>query len=253
MFMIKLKSAREIELMRRAGKIAAAARQLAGNMATAGATTKQIDKAVHEYILSKGAVPTFLNYNGFPASVCTSVNEQVIHGIPDETTLRDGDIISIDVGVTKDGYIGDCAATFAVGSVGKEARRLIEVTRQSFFEGMRFAREGFRVSDISAAVQEYVESNGFSVVRDYVGHGVGAQLHEPPEVPNFGSPGHGARLVRGMTLAIEPMVNAGACFVSVLPDKWTVVTLDGKLSAHYENTILVTDGEPDILTAAGDL
>ena len=251
--MIKLKSTREIEFMRRAGKIAAAARALAGDMATAGVTTKQIDQAVYEFILSQDAIPTFLNYSGFPASVCTSINEQVIHGIPNATVLKDGDIISIDVGATKDGYIGDCAATFMVGDAGQEAKRLIDVTKQSFFEGIRYAREGYRVSDISHAVQEYVESKGFSVVRDYVGHGVGSEMHEPPEVPNYGRPGHGARLVRGMTLAIEPMVNAGTSSVKVLRDKWTVVTLDGKLSAHYENTILVTDGEPIILTTAGDM
>ena len=251
--MIKLKSSREIELMRRAGKIAAAARALAGDMATVGVTTKQIDQAVYEFIISQGAIPTFLNYSGFPASVCTSINEQVIHGIPDQTVLKDGDIISIDVGATKDGYIGDCAATFIVGKSSGEAQRLIDVTKQSFFEGIAYAREGYRVSDISHAVQEYVESNGFSVVRDYVGHGVGAEMHEPPEVPNYGSPGHGARLLRGMTLAVEPMVNAGTGAVKVLRDKWTVVTRDGKLSAHYENTILVTDGKPIILTAAGDM
>ncbi len=251
--MIKLKSTREIELMRRAGKIAAAARALAGDMATAGVSTKQIDQEIQKFILSERAVPTFLNYSGFPASVCTSVNEQVIHGIPDDTTLKDGDIISIDVGATKDGYIGDCAATFIVGEATEEAKRLIAVTKQSFFEGIKFAREGYRVSDISAAVQAYVESNGFSVVRDYVGHGVGAELHEAPEVPNFGKPGHGARLLRGMTLAVEPMVNAGTGDIKVLRDKWTVVTRDGKLSAHYENTLLVTDGEPVILTASGEL
>ena len=250
--MIKLKSTREIGLMRRAGKVAAAARALAGDMATAGVTTKQIDRAVYDFIVAGGAVPTFLNYGGFPASVCTSVNEQVIHGIPDDTVLKDGDIISIDVGATKDGYIGDCAATFIVGQADDEAKRLIAVTKQSFFEGISYAREGYRVSDISQAVQEYVESNGFSVVRDYVGHGVGSQLHEPPEVPNFGSAGHGARLLRGMTLAVEPMVNAGTGAIRVLSDKWTVVTRDGRLSAHYENTILVTDGEPVILTTVGE-
>ncbi len=239
--------------MRRAGKIAAAARALAGKMATAGVTTRQIDQAVYAFIIKEGAQPTFLNYNGFPASVCTSLNEQVIHGIPGDTALKDGDIISIDVGATNDGYIGDCAATFTGGQAGGEAERLIAVTRQSFFEGIKYAREGYRVSDISHAVQEYVEANGFSVVRDFVGHGVGSEMHEPPEVPNYGSPGHGARLLRGMTLAVEPMVNAGTGDVKVLRDKWTVVTRDGKLSAHYENTILVTDGEPVILTTAGEL
>jgi len=237
--------------MRRAGKVAARALRLAGSMAKVGVTTKEIDTAVHEFILSCGAIPTFLNYNGFPASICTSVNEQVIHGIPGDRVLKDGDIISIDVGVTKDGYIGDCASTFAVGRCSREALRLIEVTRQSFYEGIRYAREGFRISDISHAVQSYVEKNGFSVVRDYVGHGVGSEMHEPPEVPNFGSPGHGVRIVRGMTIAVEPMVNAGGPAVKMLSDRWTIVTQDGGLSAHYENTILITDGEPEILTTAG--
>lgn len=239
--------------MRRAGKIAAGARQLAGDMVTAGMTTKQIDTAVREFIISNGAVPTFFNYNGFPASICASVNEQVIHGIPGDRVLQDGDIVSIDVGVTKDGYIGDCAATFIVGKGSREAEKLIAVTKQSFFEGIKYAREGYRISDVSHAIQSYVEANGFSVVRDYVGHGIGTQMHEPPEVPNFGSPGHGVRITRGMTLAVEPMVNQGVAAVKVLNDGWTVVTLDGKLSAHYENTILVTDGEPEILTTAGDV
>jgi methionyl aminopeptidase len=251
--MIKLKSSREAEMMRQAGKIAAAARALAGDMVKAGVTTKQIDTAVHDFIVSNGAVPTFLNYNGFPASICASVNEQVIHGIPDDRGLKDGDIVSIDVGATKDGYVGDCAATFIVGRGSREAERLIAVTRQSFFEGIKYAREGFRISDISHSIQSYVESKGFSVVREYVGHGIGASMHEPPEVPNFGSPGHGVRIVRGMTLAVEPMVNQGDAAIKVLKDRWTVVTLDGKLSAHYENTILVTDGEPEILTTTGDI
>ena len=250
--MIRLKSSREAELMRAAGRIAAGARRLAGTMVKAGVTTKEIDDAVYAFIVSRGATPTFLNFHGFPASICASVNEQVIHGIPGSRVLRDGDIVSIDVGATKDGYVGDCAATFAVGRCPSEALRLIEVTRKSFYEGIRYAREGFRISDISSAVQSYVEANGFSVVREYVGHGIGSMMHEPPEVPNFGSPGHGVRVVRGMTLAIEPMVNAGGYAVRVLGDRWTVVTQDGRLSAHYENTILVTDGEPEILTAAED-
>jgi methionyl aminopeptidase len=251
--MIKLKSVREAELMRRAGKIAAAARALAGEMVTAGGvTTKQIDTAVHNFIISQGATPTFLGYNGFPASICASVNDQVIHGIPNDRPLRDGDLVSIDVGVTKDGYVGDCAATFIVGRGTEEMRRLIAVTKQSFFEGIKYAREGYRISDISHAIQRYVEQHGFSVVREYVGHGIGAKMHEPPEVPNFGSPGRGVRLVRGMTLAIEPMVNAGGAAIRVLDDNWTVVTLDGTLSAHYENTILITEGAPEILTFAGD-
>ena len=239
--------------MRAAGRIAAEARRLAGQMVGTGVTTKEIDTAVFEFIKSQGAIPTFLNYHGFPASICASVNEEVIHGIPGSRVLRDGDIVSIDVGATKDGYIGDCAATYAVGRCSREALRLIDVTKRSFFEGIRYAREGYRISDISHAVQSFAEANGFSVIREFVGHGVGSEMHEPPEVPNFGSPGHGVRVVRGMTLAIEPMVNAGGHAVRVLGDRWTVVTQDGSLSAHYENSILVTDGEPEILTAAGDI
>jgi methionyl aminopeptidase len=251
--MIKLKSSREAEFMRRAGKVAAGALRLAGRMAKVGVTTKEIDAAVHEFILAHGAIPSFLNYNGFPASICASVNEQVIHGIPGNRALLDGDIISVDVGATLDGYVGDCASTFAVGHVSREALKLIEVTKKSFFEGIRYAREGFRISDISHAVQSYVESNGFSVVREYVGHGIGANMHEPPEVPNFGSPGHGVRIVRGMAIAVEPMVNAGGPAIKMLPDRWTIVTQDGSLSAHYENSILITDGEPEILTTAEDI
>ncbi|MBO4831038.1 MAG: type I methionyl aminopeptidase [Oscillospiraceae bacterium] len=248
--MIKIKSAREISLMRQAGKITAAARALAGDMVTAGVTTREIDKAVRDYIVSQGAVPTFLGYNGYPASVCISVNDELIHGIPGKRELKEGDVVSIDVGATKDGYVGDCAATFIVGDGDEEAKRLIAVTRQSFFEGIKYAREGYRISDISHAIQEYVESNGFSVVREYVGHGVGAKMHEDPEVPNYGKPGHGPRLMRGMTIAVEPMVNMGGAAVRVLDDDWTVVTADGSLAAHYENTILITAGEPEILTVS---
>ena len=235
--------------MRRAGAIAAAARSLAGNMAAPGVTTLEIDKAVNDFIRKNGAVPTFLNYNGYPASVCISVNDEVIHGIPGKRVLRDGDIVSIDVGATFEGYVGDCAATYVAGTASDEAKRLIKVTRQSFFEAMKFARVGYRISDISHAVQQYAEENGFSVVREYVGHGVGARMHEDPEVPNFGRPGHGPRLAAGMTIAVEPMINEGGAAVKVLPDGWTVKTADGSLSAHYENTILITSGDPEILTA----
>lgn len=247
--MITLKSQQEIELMRRAGKITAAARALAGEMVTPGVTTQEIDKAVFRFIKSQGATPSFLHYHGYPASVCVSVNDEIIHGIPGKRVLREGDIVSIDVGAFKDGFHGDCAATFPCGRISSEAQRLIAVTRQSFFEGLKFAREGYRVPDISRAVQTYVEQNGFSVVREYVGHGVGAKMHESPEIPNYGRPGHGPRLLRGMTLAIEPMVNAGAAAIQQLSDGWTVKTADGKWAAHYENTILITDGAPEILTA----
>ena len=251
--MIPIKNEREISVMRRACKITAAARALAGDMVRPGVTTKEIDKAVHDFIVSQGATPSFLNYSGYPASACISVNNTVIHGIPDGRVLREGDIVSVDVGAGWGGFHGDCAATFACGSISPEAQKLIDVTRQSFFEGVKFARQGCRISDIGHAVQTYVEANGFSVVRSFIGHGVGEHLHEEPEVPNFGKPGRGPRLIRGMTIAIEPMVNAGVYDVRVLKDGWTTVTADGKLSAHYENTVLITDGEPEILTVTEGL
>ena len=251
--MIAIKNEHELACMRQAGKITAAARALAGEMVRPGVSTKEIDKAVHDYIVSQGAKPSFLNYNGFPGSSCISVNSTVIHGIPGGYVLQDGDIVSIDVGACYKGFHGDCAATFPCGTISAEAQRIIDVTKQSFFEGIRFAKRGHRVSDISHAIETYVESNGFSVVRAFVGHGVGAQLHEEPEVPNFGAPGRGPRMLPGMTLAIEPMVNAGTPEVRILKDRWTTVTADGKLSAHYENTVLITDGEPEILTVAEGL
>ena len=253
MNMIPIKNDREISMMRRACKITAAARALAGDMVRPGVTTKEIDKAVHDFIVSQGATPSFLNYSGYPASTCISVNQTVIHGIPDSRVLKEGDIVSIDVGAFWGGFHGDCAATFACGEISPEAQKLIDVTKQSFFEGIKFARQGCRVSDIGSAVQTYVESNGFSVVRDFIGHGVGANLHEAPEVPNFGRPGRGPRLIKGMTFAVEPMVNMGAFGVRVLSDGWTTVTADGSLSAHYENTVLITDGEPEILTVTEGL
>ena len=251
--MIAIKNARQLESMRKACKITAAARALAGEMVRPGVSTKQIDKAVHDFIVGQGAKPSFLGYGGFPASSCISVNSTVIHGIPGSYVLQEGDIVSVDVGAYYEGFHGDCAATFPCGQISAEAQRLIDVTKQSFFEGIRFAAPGHRVSDISHAIQTYVESNGFSVVRSFVGHGVGRQLHEEPEVPNFGKAGHGPRLLRGMTLAIEPMVNAGGHEVRILPDGWTVKTTDGSLSAHYENTVLITDGEPEILTVTEGL
>ncbi len=247
--MITLKSPHEVELMRRAGKITAAARALAGEMVRPGVTTQEIDHAVEHFIRKQGAVPSFLHYNGYPASACISVNDEVIHGIPGKRVLQEGDIVSVDVGAYIGGFHGDCAATFPCGQISPEAQNLIDVTRQSFFEGIRFAKEGCRLQDISAAIQTYVESHGCSVVREYVGHGVGAKMHEAPEIPNYGHAGRGPRLLRGMTLAIEPMVNAGSAAIRVLPDGWTVKTLDGKWAGHYENTILITDGEPEILTA----
>ena len=246
--MITLKSAHEIEAMRLAGKITAAARALAREMVKPGVTTQQIDKAVFHFIREQGAIPSFLHYNGYPASVCISVNDEIIHGIPGKRVLREGDIVSVDVGAYIGGYHGDCAGTYPCGQVSDEAMRLIRVTQDSFFEGLKYAREGCRLSDISHAVQTYVEANGFSVVREYVGHGIGRNMHEAPEVPNYGKPGHGPRLLRGMTIAVEPMVNAGTAAIKQMPDGWTVKTADGKYAAHYENTILITAGDPELLT-----
>ena len=248
--MIPIKTNEQLERMRVACRITALARKAAYDAVAPGVTTDDIDRIVRTTIEEAGAKPSFLGYGGFPASACVSINDEVIHGIPSKKrVVRSGDIVKIDVGAYIGGFHGDCACTVPCGEVSEEAKRLIEVTRQSFYEGIKFAREGCRVSDISAAVQAYAQANGFSVVRSFVGHGVGRQLHESPEVPNFGRPGHGVRLQRGMTLAVEPMVNAGVYDVRVLSDGWTVKTKDGKLSAHYENTIAITDGEPEILTA----
>ena len=247
--MIIIKNNFDIERMRDSGKIAALARELGGEMAKAGVTTSSIDTKIRQVIMSHGAVPSFLNYGGFPGSACISVNDEVIHGIPSARKLKEGDIVKIDVGALYKGFHSDCAATFTVGKASEEAERLIRVTKQSFMCGMEKAVPGNRIGDISAAVQAYAESNGFSVVRDYVGHGVGRDLHEDPSVPNYGRAGHGVRLASGMTIAIEPMINAGTYGVNVLSNDWTVVTNDGKLSAHYENTIAITDNGPVILTA----
>ena len=250
--MISLKSPREIEAMRRAGRLTAQARALAGSLIRPCVTTHEIDRAVRRFIESHGAKPSFLGYCGFPASTCISVNEVVIHGIPDQRKLKEGDIVSVDVGAYIGGFHGDCAATYPCGEVSEEAMRLIQVTQQSFWEGIQKARKGGRVSDIGHAVQVYVESNGFSVVRDFVGHGVGARMHEPPEVRNFGPAGHGPRLQPGMTIAVEPMVCAGGWQVENREGNWTTVTQDGSLAAHYENTILITEDGPEILTVTED-
>ena len=241
---IIVKSPRQIEFMREAGKITAGARSIARQAIAAGITTAEIDKEVYNFITKSGATPSFLNYGGFPGSACISVNEELIHGIPGKRIIRNGDIVSVDVGAKIHGFHGDCAGTYPCGEVSEETKRLIEVTRQSFFEGIKYAKAGNRLGDISAAIQEYVERHGYSIVREYVGHGIGANLHEDPSVPNYGTKGRGPRLVKGMTLAIEPMVNMGAAAIRVLDDDWTVVTKDGSLCAHYENTILITDGEP---------
>lgn len=247
--MIILKSTEEINLMRRAGKLTAAARALAGELVKPGVTTQEINDEVERFIRKEHAVPSFLHYQGYPASVCISVNDEIIHGIPGNRVLQEGDIVSVDVGAYIGGFHGDCAATFACGKISAEAQDLIDVTRQSFFEGFKQAKEGNRIGDISAAVQTYAESHGYSIVREYVGHGVGADMHESPEIPNYGHPGRGPRLLRGMTIAVEPMINAGSASIYQMSDGWTVRTADGKNAAHYENTILITDGEPEILTA----
>ena len=247
--MIIVKNSEQLALMRKAGRITAEALLVARDMIRPGISTKEIDTKIRHFIERCGALPSFLGYGGFPGSACISINEQVIHGIPsDRVILREGDIVKIDVGARYRGYNGDSARTYPVGKVSDEALRLISVTERSFYEAMKFARAGNRVGDIGSAVEGFVISNGFSVVRDYVGHGVGAELHEEPEIPNFGRAGRGARLYSGMTLAIEPMVNVGTPNVKVKSDGWTVVTLDGKLSAHYENSIAVTESDPIVLT-----
>ena len=255
--MITIKSSKEIELMRQACRIAAGARNAGRQAVRSGLTTKEIDRAVHEFIVKSGAEPSCLGYEGFPAATCVSVNDEVIHGIPGKRIVHEGDIVSIDLCATYKGFIGDCAGTFACGKISSQAQKLIETARKAFFEGLKFAKAGNRVHDVSGAVQDCVESNGFSVVRAFVGHGIGREMHEAPEVPNYrpdrGSGGRSnPRLVKGMTICIEPMICAGDSEVRILSDGWTVVTADNSLAAHYENTILITDGEPEILTVADD-
>ena len=249
--MIIIKNSEQLALMKKAGRITAEALLVAQDVIKPGLSTKEIDKKMHDFIVKCDAVPSFLGYGGFAGSACISINDEVIHGIPSEKKiLREGDIVKIDVGARYRGYNGDSARTFPVGKVSDEALKLISVTKESFYEAMKYAKAGNRVGDIGFAVESFVISNGFSVVRDYVGHGVGYNLHEEPEVPNFGRSGRGARLYSGMTLAIEPMVNVGMPNVRVEKDGWTVKTLDGKLSAHYENSIAITDSDPIILTDA---
>ena len=250
--MIVIKNSEQLMLMRRAGRITAEALLVAKEAIRPGVSTKEVDTKIRTYIEKCDAVPSFLGYGGFPGSACISLNNEVIHGIPsDKVIIKDGDIVKVDVGARYRGYNGDSARTFPVGKVSDEALRLISVTEKSFYEAIKFARAGCRIGDIGHAVESFVISNGFSVVRDYVGHGLGRELHEEPEVPNFGRPGRGARLYSGMTLAIEPMVNAGTQDVKVRTDGWTVVTTDGKLSAHYENSIAITDADPILLTEIG--
>ena len=246
--MISIKNSRELSLMREACIISARALQLAGEAVEPGVTTGEIDRLIRKYIESQGAKPSFLGYADYPASACISVNETVIHGIPDKRVIKAGDIVSIDVGAYLNGYHGDNAATFAAGEVSKEAQALMDATRESLYEGIAAATAGNRIGDIGAAVQRYVEMRGYSVVRQFVGHGVGTNLHEDPSVPNFGTPGRGPRLLPGMTLAIEPMINKGGPEVEVLSDGWTTVTKDRELSAHFEHTVAITKDGPVILT-----
>ena len=249
--MVFIKNSEQLKLMREAGRITAEALLVAKEAIRPGISTKEVDTKIRTFIEKCGATPSFLGYGGFPGSACISLNSEVIHGIPSaRKIINEGDIVKVDVGARYRGYNGDSARTFAVGKVSDEALRLIRVTEESFYEAMKVTRAGNRVGDIGNAVEKFVISNGFTVVKDYVGHGVGANLHEEPEVPNFGIAGRGVRLYSGMTLAIEPMVNAGAHKVKVLKDGWTVLTADGSLSAHYENSVAVTDGDPILLTVA---
>ncbi len=246
--MVAIKNSRELRVMREACVVSARALQKAGEAIEPGVTTGEIDRVVRKYIESQGATPSFLGYGGFPASACISVNNTVIHGIPGKQVIHAGDIVSVDVGACLNGYHGDNAFTFAAGDISPQAQALLDATRESLYEGIRAAVAGGRIGDIGAAVQRYVEVRGYSVVRQFVGHGVGTNLHEDPSVPNFGTPGRGPRLLPGMTLAIEPMINAGVPDVRILDDGWTTVTKDGSLSAHFEHTIAITADGPVILT-----
>lgn len=235
--------------MRTAGKVTAEILEKLESFIKPGVSTMDIDRFVEEFILKKEMVPSFKGLYDFPASACVSVNEEVVHGIPSEKrTLQEGDIVSVDTGATYKGYVSDAARTYGVGTISPEARHLIDTARDSFFEGLKFCKVGYRLSDISHAIQEKVESEGFGVIRDFVGHGVGRDMHEDPQIPNFGAPGRGPRLAKGMVFAIEPMITQGSYEVETLLDNWTVVTLDGKLAAHYENSVVITDGEPELLT-----
>ena len=246
---VTIKTAREIELMREAGRLLEIVHNQLGEFIKPGITTLDIDRLGEKLIRNLGGTPNFLHYNGYPASICVSVNDEVVHGIPNKRrVLQEGDIVSLDAGLIYKGYHSDAARTYAVGSVSKEAQQLIDVTRQSFFEGIKFARAGNHLNDISTAIAAYAEKFGYGVVRDLVGHGIGTHLHEDPQIPNYPQKRRGIRLVPGMTLAIEPMINIGRADVEWMDDEWTVVTQDGTLSAHYENTVLITDGEPEILT-----
>ncbi|SFB19962.1 type I methionyl aminopeptidase [Clostridium frigidicarnis] len=246
--MIYIKNSQEIDYMREAGRIVGETLLMLKDIIKPGITTAEIDKIAEEFITKQGAKPSFKGYGGFPATLCISINDQVVHGIPGKTVLKDGDIVTLDCGALINGFHGDAARTYAVGNISDEAAKLIKVTEESFFKGIEKAVIGNRLTDISHEIQEYVEANGFSVVRDFVGHGIGKSLHEDPEVPNFGRPGRGPKLVEGLVLAIEPMVNIGGFHVRTKQDGWTVVTADGSLSAQYENTVVITPDGPEILT-----
>lgn len=248
--MVVLKTTAELQKMRKAGEITAQALQLGGASLKPGITTGEIDRIIKQFIVSKGAKPSFLGYGGFPKSACISVNEEVIHGIPGKRVIQEGDIVSIDVGAYIGGYHGDTAFTFPVGEISPEKAALLAATQEALTEAIAAARPGNRIGDVGYAVQSYVEARGYSVVREYVGHGVGKEMHESPEVPNYGKPGHGVRLTAGMVIAIEPMINMGTAAIRVLGDKWTVVTQDGKPSAHFEHTVAITKDGPVILTKA---
>lgn len=252
--MLTIKNAADIEKMKAAGRLTEDVLKLMAEMAKPGVTTEELDKAAEELIRSRGGFPSCLGYNGYPKTICTSVNEQVVHGIPGKYRLKDGDIVSCDVVAKLDGFHGDATRTLLIGNVLEETRRLVKVTEECFFEGLKFARVGYRISDISAAIQKHAESNGYGVVRDMIGHGIGREMHESPDVPNYvgGRYGRGIRLIPGMTIAIEPMINMGTWQIKLMPDGWTAVTADGKPSAHYENTVAITDGDPIILTFSED-
>ena len=250
--MITIKTDADLQLMDAAGRVVEETLRLLKTLARPGVTTAELDHEAERFIRSRGATPSFLHYHGYPKSICTSVNEQVVHGIPGPYRLKDGDILSVDVGACLDGFQGDAARTYLIGNVPEEVRSLVRVTRESFFAGLQYARAGNRIGDISAAIQAHAEAHGYGVVREMIGHGIGREMHEEPNVPNYGRAGHGPRLAKGMTIAIEPMINLGTARIRQLADGWTTITADGKPSAHYENTVAITDGEPRLLTLHGE-
>lgn len=250
--MITIKTEADLQRMDAAGRVVEETLRLLKTLARPGVTTEGLDREAERFIRSRGATPSFLHYHGYPKSICTSVNEQVVHGIPGPYRLKDGDILSVDVGACLDGFQGDAARTFLIGNVPAHVRSLVQVTRESFYAGLRYARAGNRIGDISAAIQAHAEAHGYGVVREMIGHGIGREMHEEPNVPNYGRAGHGPRLEKGMTIAIEPMINLGTARIRQLADGWTTITADGKPSAHYENTVAITDGEPRLLTLHGE-